>query len=313
MKVLICGVGSIGLRHARILSGTLGHEVYALRSTRQPLEHGLNVKEIFAWSDVEKVRPEAAFVTNPTNLHLETALRCASLGMHLFIEKPLSHTTDNVEALESLCREKSLTCYVAYCLRFHPVIKKLREVIRGKKIYHARIVCSSFLPAWRPDQDYSKSYSVSSREGGGVLLDLSHELDYAKYIFGEFGVLTGFYGRASDLTVDAEDFADVLIKTVNPGCCLNLHLNFNSLINERTITVDFEDGYARGDLIGNRLESLVRGVAKVYEYTVDRDGYLADQSKYFFDNIGNASIMNSLAEAKQLLGSILAFKKNGRI
>ena len=312
MKVLICGMGSIGLRHARILSGILGHEVYALRSTQRPLESGLNVKEIFTWSDVETIRPGAAFIANPTNLHIETALRCASLGMHLFIEKPLSHTTDDVEALESLCLAKGLTCYVAYCLRFHSVVEKLREVLQDKRIYHARVVCSSFLPSWRPGQDFRKSYSVSTGDGGGVLLDLSHEVDYTSYLFGGIAEMTGRYGRVSDLTIDAEDFADVLIKTHN-STYVNLHLNFNSLIEERTIIVDFEGGYAKGDLVRNTLGVRFHEETKAYEYSVDRDVYLMEQSRYFFDNLGNPLIMNGIGEAKALLSQILDFKKHGKV
>jgi len=307
MKVLICGLGSIGLRHAKILSKHLNHEVYAYRSSERRIEHGLNIREIFSWDEVEDLRPDVAFITNPTSLHVETALRCASLGTHLLIEKPLSHSLDNIDLLESLCSEKGLTCYVAYCLRFHPVIKKMREIIVGKKIYHARIVCSSFLPAWRAEGDYRKSYSVSSREGGGVLLDLSHEFDYVQYLFEEIIEMTGAYGRASELTVDAEDYADILITTA-ASIPVNIHLNFNSLLNERTIKVDFEDGYAKGDLIENKVDVFYRGNMDSYEYPLDRDGYLTEQSQYFFDNIGNQSIMNNLAEAKGLLIKILRFK-----
>lgn len=307
MKVLICGMGSIGLHHAKILSGPLGHDVYALRSTRRPLEQGLNIRETFSWSDVEAIRPEAAFITNPTNLHLETALRCASLGMHLFMEKPLSHSMDNIELLESLCREKGLTCYTAYCLRFHPVIKKMREAIDGKRIYHVRVVCSSFLPDWRPGDDYRKSYSASARDGGGVLLDLSHEFDYTRYLFGEIAEVTGIYGKVSQLAIDAEDFADVVIKTAR-AIPVNIHLNFNSLLFERTIKVDFEGGYGAADLIENRIETSYGGCVEKFEFSVDRNSYLMEQSAYFFDNIGNPSIMNGIGEAKALLKQILKFK-----
>ncbi|MFH1626250.1 MAG: Gfo/Idh/MocA family oxidoreductase [Pseudomonadota bacterium] len=312
MKVLICGLGSIGLRHAKILSEHLNHEVYAYRRTGRCVEHSLNIREIYSWDDVETLRPDVAFITNPTFLHIETALQCAVRGMHLFIEKSLSHSLDNIDLLESLCSEKGLTCYIAYCLRFHPVITKIHELIEGKKIYHARIVCSSFLPAWRPESDYTKSYSASSREGGGVLLDLSHEFDYAQYLFGEIAAMTGVYGRVSELTVDAEDFADVLVTNAS-SIPVNVHLNFNSLLNERTVTVVFEDGYATGDLIGNKVDVFYRGNLDSYEYPLDRDRYLTEQSQYFFDNIGNQTIMNNLAEAKGLLSQILRFKHGNKL
>ncbi len=308
MKIVIFGLGSIGKKHAKVLNENYEYEVYAFRSKGRAKPNGLNnIKQVYAWDEVKAIKPDVAFITNPTNLHVKTAIQCAHLGMHLFIEKPLSHSLDNIDMLESLCRENKLTCYTAYCLRFHPVIKKMREIIVDKKIYHARIVCSSFLPAWRTEGDYRKSYSVSSLEGGGVLLDLSHEFDYTHYLFGEFIEVKGAYGRASELTVDAEDYADILITTA-ASIPVNIHLNFNSLLNERTIKVDFEDGYAEANLITNRVEIFYRGSMDTYEYPLDRDGYLTEQSQYFFDNIGNPSIMNNLAEAKDLLVAILRFK-----
>jgi len=308
MKIVIFGLGSIGKKHAKVLNENHEYEVYAFRSKgRAELNGFSNIKQIYAWDEVKAIKPDVAFITNPTNLHVETALRCASLGMHLFIEKPLSHSLDNIDLLESLCSKNKLTCYTAYCLRFHPVIKKMSEIIVDKKIYHARVVCSSFLPAWRAGEDYRKNYSVSSSEGGGVLLDLSHEFDYTHYLFGEFIEVKGAYGKASDLTVDAEDYADILITTA-ASIHVNIHLNFNSLLNERTIEVDFEDGYAAADLIANRVEILYRGSMDKYEYPLGQDGYLTEQLQYFIDNIGNQSIMNNLAEAKDLLIKILKFK-----
>ncbi len=307
MNILICGLGSIGLRHAKILSEHFSFDVYAYRSTRRPIEHDFNIREVFSWDEVRALRPDVVYITNPTLFHIETALRCAALGAHLFIEKPLSCNLEQIGLLESLCSEKRLTCYVAYCLRFHPVIKKMRELIEGKKIYHARIICSSFLPDWRPGGDYKKSYSASSREGGGVLLDLSHEFDYAQYLFGKVVEMTGVYGRVSEITVDAEDFADVLVTTVNP-VHINIHLNFNSLLNERRVIVDLQDGYVIGDLIQYRIDVLSQTEKMVYEYPIDRDGYLIEQSRYFFNNIGNPQIMNGIAEAKALLTQILRLK-----
>jgi len=307
MKILICGLGSIGLRHAKILSEYLKHDVYAYRSTKHRVTHRLNIKEVFSWDEVEALRPDVAYITNPTFLHIKTALQCASLGAHLFIEKPLSHSLEDIDLLEFSSSEKGLTCYVAYCLRFHPVIKKVREIIEEKNIYHARIVCSSFLPFWRPEEDYREGYSASSKDGGGVLLDLSHEFDYACYLFGEIVEMTGVYGRASDLTIDAEDFADVLL-TTKDSISVNIHLNFNSLLNERNLVIDFEGGYIVGDLIRNSVEFSYQGDVKRYEYPLSRDDYLKEQSEYFLDNIGNPSIINSLGEAKTLLKQILRFK-----
>lgn len=306
MKILFFGLGSIGIRRARILIDNFRHELYAFRSTDRPAGNSLGIREVRTWGEVKNLKPDVAFITNPTFLHVETALKCALSGMHLFIEKPLSHNLDGLSSLESVCRKKKLTCYVGYCLRFHPVIEKMRELIRSKKVRHARVTCTSYLPDWRQGQDFRKSYSVSSKKGGGVILELSHELDYIQHLFGKIDKLEGSFGRSSCLAQDAENFADILITAGRTF--VNVHLDYFSRISERSIKVDFDGGYAGGDLMSGRIDYLYRGVKNIFRFDMDRDKYLKKEMRYFFDNIGKASIMNSLRKARPLLEKIVEMK-----
>lgn len=307
MKILIIGLGSIGKRHARLLQKNFQHELFALRSGAQGENNELGIPEIHSWEEVERLKPEVAFITNPTHLHVEVALKCAKLGMHLFMEKPLSHTMEGVEELARLCREKKITCYTAYCLRFHPVIQELKRLLQDKKIYHARATCSSYLPNWRPGTNHLQGYSASAKMGGGVVLDLSHEFDYCAYLFGAITTITGACGRVSNVTVDAEDVADAVLTTVS-GTMANVHLNFMSLVSERKVIVDFEGGYAIGDLIASTVECLVEGKKETRTFSTDRDAYFTEQLHYFFDNLGDSAIMNNLEESVALLKKILEFK-----
>lgn len=307
MKIIFFGLGSIGQRHAKILLDNFSHKVFAYRSNNNCFRNKLGIKELYSWREVGEIEPDIAFITNPTFLHIKTALRCAPLGMHLFIEKPLSNSLKNVDLLQSICKKKKLTCYTAYSLRFHPVIKKIRELIANKKIYHIRITCSSNLADWRKPRDSKTTYSASIKQGGGVLLDLSHEFDYIQYLFGQINKIKENFGRVSNVTLDAEDFADLLI-TLENGINVNLHLDFLSLINERSIKVDFNNGYLVGDLIKNRIDYFYNNKKKSFKFDVCRDDYLKKQIKYFFDSIGNPKIMNSLQESSSLLGKILSLK-----
>lgn len=308
MKVIFFGLGSIGTRHARILKEFFPHELYAFRSTEGNLVNDLGISEVATWQEVEKIKPEIAFVTNPTSMHIDTALKCAKLGMHLFIEKPLSHSMDGVEELMQLCHAKNLTCYTAYCLRFHPVIKELKERVRDKKILHVRAVVSSYLPSWRPGTEHLKRYSANAAAGGGVLLDLSHEFDYLKYLFGDFENIRGWAGRVSNVTVDTEDVADVVMRTAQ-GIPINLHMNFMSHFEERQVVVDFEGGYIVGDIRNNRVEWMGNEKKDEKTFTTTRDEYFKEQLEYFFVNIGNSAIMNNIDETSILLGKILNFKQ----
>lgn len=311
MKVVIFGLGSIGKRHAEILQDHFPCELFAFRSGGKKLQaNELGIPEIHSWEQVKALKPDIAFVTNPTFLHIETALKAASLGLHLFIEKPISNNLDGITSLEALCRRKKINCYVAYGLRFHPVIKELKRFVSGKEIYHVRIVCSSYLPSWRKGTSSKDSYSGVASQGGGVLLDLSHEFDYIKYLFGDIKKISGVYGKMSTVSFDSEDFSDVLLST-NCAPHINLHLNFLSLLNERRIIIDHQHGCIIGDLVENKIELLSGFKKKIKQFKVTRDDYLKEQTKYFFNNLKNPLVMNNLNESKSTLKKILEFKKHG--
>ncbi|MBI5798516.1 MAG: hypothetical protein HZB10_01115 [Candidatus Yonathbacteria bacterium] len=120
--------------------------------------------------------------------------------------------------------------------------------------------------------------------------------------------MKGWYGRVSDVTVDAEDTADVLMKTAD-GTPVNLHINFMSRFEERKVIMDFEGGYAIGDIRNNRVECMKNDKKEEKIFTTIRDEYFQDQLEYFFTNLGNAKIMNNLKESSTLLNKILDFKR----
>jgi predicted dehydrogenase len=307
MKIVIFGLGSIGSRHAKILKKYFSHEVIAFRHRTSRSNTIKGIKEISKWAELARLKPDVAFITNPTNMHIKTAIQCARLGMHLFIEKPLSNDLQGLTLLKSICQKNDLTCYTAYCLRFHPVIKTIKKMVEHKKIYHVRVVCSSYLLDWPGRNDPNATYSAQKKMGGGVLLDLSHEFDYLKYIFGDFKEIKSYYGKVSKVTSDAEDFADVLIRT-KKGLTINLHINFMSKISKREIVIDHEHGYIVADLNNYTIESLLGNKNSMLRYPIDRDGYLKEQSVYYFRHLGETSIMNGLSEAMALLKKIMEIK-----
>ncbi len=307
MKILIFGLGSIGQRHVEILRKHFKHELYAFRSGNSTAKNSLGIAEISTWQEVDLLKPQVAFITNPTSEHMRVALQCAQRGMHLFIEKPLSDSLKGIADLACISQKKNLTVYVAYCLRFHPVIGKIKELLKGKKAVHARVVCSSMLHAWRPAGNPKKSYSAHLALGGGVILDLSHEFDYIRFLLGEIKGITGVKGRMGNVTVDSEDFADALV-TLENGVLVNCHLNFASYDTKRTIEIDLKDGFIKGDLIENTVVWQNKDKTSNFRFPVDRNAYLRKQAEYFFKNLNHPQLANNLQQANVLLEKILEFR-----
>jgi len=307
MKILFTGLGSIGKRHARLLLENFDHQIFALRSGKSPDSGITGVTELRSWEEVDAVRPDLAFITNPTFLHIRTAIDCAMRGMHLFMEKPIDCTDNGLEQLLKLVRQRSLTAYIAYPLRFHPVIKALKAKIADVSILHARVVYTSFLPDWRPGRDPRTSYSAKREQGGGVLLDLSHEMDYCEHLFGPLRSVDGRAGRISNVTVDAEDYADLLCEYER--ALVNVHLDTFSRSSQRFIEVEIQDRHIHADLLHNRIRCVEAGQEKTTEFACDRDDVMLAQLKYFFENINNPELNNDIASASKLFLKLLEFRK----
>lgn len=312
MKIIFFGLGSIGTRHARILQEEFAHELYAFRSSNKRPSNKLGIHELFDWRAVEKVQPDVAFICNPTSMHLGTALECAKRGMHLFIEKPLGGSLAGLKELISTIKAKRLTTYVAYCLRFHPVIEALAKRVKKERPLHMRVWCSSYFPSWRPGRNHLDVYSAQRKLGGGVINDLSHEFDYAQYLLRDIKKIEGSFGRQSKVTVDAEDFADILLSTATAP--VNIHLNMMSHLRQRVVQVDFKNETVVGDLRENTLTVYRRERVvsqKIFKGPVQE--YLRRQIKYFFANIHNRKMMNNVPEAAGLFRKIIAFKNGEKV
>lgn len=307
MKIVFFGLGSIGHRHAEILLKNYAHELLAFRSGESLAKNTLGIKELHFWKEVEDLKPDVVFITNPTSLHIEAAIKCAKIGCKLFMEKPIGKDLNGLDKLLKIIKDKKIVSYVGYNLRFHPVIIRLKKYLEDQKPLHTRVVCTSFLPTWRQNRNHLRSYSANANMGGGVVLDLSHELDYTAYLLNGIKRIKGNYEKRSNVTVDAEDYTDLLVDTqMSP---VNIHINFLSHLRQRYIQIDFEDLTVIGDIINVEIKEYKNEMLNnSYKLKYDKGQEYAAQIKYFFDNINNPNMINNLVEAADLFREIIAFK-----
>lgn len=231
MRIAILGCGSIGLRHLRNLL-TLGYSHIVAYDPSQPARRQANARfgiECYAsLNEVWDRAPEVAIIAAPTNLHTSLALAAARHGCHLFIEKPLSHSTDGVDLLLQEAKDRGLITMVACNMRFHHGPSTLKRMIdRGTvgEVIAARIQTGSYLPDWRPDIDYRTSYSASAKRGGGAVLDCIHEIDMAIWFFGSGEVVGSAILSAETLGLTVDGLAEILMQH-HRGVLSNIHLNF---------------------------------------------------------------------------------------
>lgn len=308
MKILFCGLGQIARRHIEIIQREFTHEISVLRRPRSTAAGIPGVKELFSWSEVDANSFDAAFITSPTDAHIPQAIECARRGMALFIEKPLGHSEEGLEELIQLAGQKKILTYVAYCFRFHPLAMRFKELLKGQSVLHSNAYFGSYMPGWRTKKDYHNSYTVHRAQGGGVLLDCSHEIDLLEYFFGPVTEISGHAGKVSGLTVDAEDYADMFVR--HAAGMTPLHLDFFSRVTRRYLEVDTPAIYLKMDLRKGTIISGREGDLHEERLEIEPDRMYVSQLRYFFEHLAASKpMMNSVPEAARLFKTLLRFRR----
>lgn len=244
MKILIAGLGGIGQRHLRNLRTLLGPGVeiravdvrnnIPVLTDQLTVEAGATLEEKFdlriypGLKPALDWKPEAVFVCNPTSLHVPTALQAAQAGCNLFIEKPLSHSLEQVDELINLVGSSSLKAVVGYQMRFHPCLQRLLMLVQEKKvgrILSVRAEIGEYLPGWHTYEDYRQMYASRQDLGGGVILSQIHEMDYLYWLFGLPRSVYALGGHLSRLEIEVEDTADILMNFAFDGHPLPVSLH----------------------------------------------------------------------------------------
>jgi len=273
MKALIIGCGSIGCRHLRNLLDLTDRDVEIIAYRQrgddaEVMKREFGLRTFFNRVEALAERPDFALITNPTSLHVPVAIEAARSGCHLFIEKPLSHSLDSVDKLLDLIRERDLIAFVGFNMRFHrglQLVKRVLEEERIGRVLSIRAQVGQYLPDWRPGQDYRRSYSARRALGGGVILDLIHELDYVRWLVGEVNQVTCFAGHISSLEIETEDVAEILLHFEN-GAIGNVHMDCIQRFPSRTCRIVGKEGVITWDYYANevRLFEADRGDWQVF-------------------------------------------------
>ena len=224
MKALVCGLGSIGKRHIENLEklGFSCKDILIYRTGKGTPTFGNNfLKEHpqhSVYYDIKEAfshKPDITFITNPTTFHIPLALTAAYHNSHLYIEKPISNTLEKIPELIEATEQRNLIAYVAYNLRYHPALQKIKELIHEKilgEIINVHAEMGERISDWHPWENHTFSYACRKELGGGAVLTQSHEIDYLYWLFGKPEWVFAGGGTVGDLVMDVENVASVLLK-----------------------------------------------------------------------------------------------------
>ncbi|HEY4761428.1 MAG TPA: Gfo/Idh/MocA family oxidoreductase [Thermoguttaceae bacterium] len=320
MKAVVIGLGSIGRRHLGNLRQLVPDAHITLLRHDQNLPTPEDVVKltdriVYRLEEALDEGPDCAVIASPAPFHVEVASALAERGVHLFVEKPLSNRLEGVDSLINVCRRQECVLLVGYVLRYHPLLQTAHDAVRRGdigRVLSLRAEVGHDLREWRPASDYRQTVSARKDLGGGVLLELSHEIDYARWLAGEVASVVAYTTHASDLEIDVEDMAEIVLRFGN-GALGNIHLDMVQACPMRTCRVIGTEGILICDFSNSQLRIYSRQTKQWTDLslkeTIARNNMYITQMQHFLDCVaGRAKPQVTGEDGKRALQIVLAAK-----
>ncbi len=293
-KVLIIGLGSIGLRHIQALMSLGERNIAALRTGKGKKNIDKDIlsriivftkdNEAFSW------QPTHVIISNPTSLHQKYIELAIKHKCKFFVEKPIA---DKTEEIKELINNSNINGVVGYNLRFHGLFQFIKEKIESKeygKVVTSQLHVGQYLPNWHPYEDYREAYYSRKDLGGGAIRTLSHEIDLAQYLFGKVNSVIAKVQKLSKLEIDVDDVVNIFCNT---EYCeqVNIHINFLDPIVVRKGIIYFDKGVLNYDFIASQIcytsyetkdKEIIYNVKEDYDkqYKLQMQEFISDNKTY---------------------------------
>ena len=286
---LVIGGGSAGSRHAEVLR-TLIPSADHIHVSSRDFESWWQI--FGAESEEESVRIDFAIIASPAPMHLSQATALANASIPMLIEKPVTATLEEARLLEGHLSKLSVAAQVGYVLRYTPGFRFFRETLERlgtETVERVSVTSHSFLPHWRKDSHYKDSVSANSELGGGVLLELSHELDYVTALFGFMKVISAKVSQSPELEIAVESGAVIEGELIN-GSPVFISLDMGNRFPERFCEVEWKGGTK---VLWNVVEGTVTQtgaesrISRTESSPSDRDDWYRTQLEYFLGVVDN--------------------------
>ena len=316
-KFVVIGLGNISKRHRKNLKILVpDSHVFAMSASgRKASPDDLDCDGfVTSIDEVIALKPVCVIIASPSTKHLEHAQRLIKNSIPVLIEKPIAANANDARQLLHLLQSYPTPAKVGYCLRYLTSAKVLKSLIDEEKvgkIYNVIVEVGQYLPDWRPVEDYRKSVSANEKLGGGALLELSHELDYCSWLFGQVAYEYAALGSSNELGLAVEDIV-TLIGRNQSGTKINIYLDFIQKSARRHCRVVGSKGVLNWDLKNNEIEFIDASTTKILysEPSLDRNHMYLDMMRdFFYDIEHNRCSYDDIASSVELIESIELVKQ----
>ena len=303
-NILILGSGSIAKKHTKFLN----------RNNIKPII--INIKSIDIAKRkindlIKNLNIKAAIICSPASTHLNYINFFKKKKINFLVEKPLFKDSELKLINKNFFKKSKLTELVGYQLRYNKTLINVKKLLNSKftgKLHHVKIVCNSFLPMWR-EKKIDNSISLSKKKGGGVLLELSHEIDYMLWLFGDPNHLKAFIDKIKIFNKNVEEKANIFFYYRNFN--LQLEISFNSRFEKRSILIEGKKASISADLLKNTIYINKTGSSELfYKNNQQKIEMLFEQDKYFIKSIEKKQNANNLQNSLKVLNLIKLSRKS---
>ena len=299
MKVLLIGFGSIGKRHYDVLS-KLSEVVSIDLVTKQDIEDKICYKNLEVIDNINKY--DYFIIASETNKHFEQLkfLEKNVKNKLIFCEKPLFESKKELTI-------KNNKVFIGYVLRFHPLLEKLKVFLKDEHVILANAKCGQYLPSWRPNTDYKNCYSANKKDGGGVLLDLSHEIDYVQWLCGNIDEIKSYQRKISDLDITSDDLTIIIGKTTK-NVMVNISIDYISKITHRRLFIEtLENTYELDFILNKLIKKNKSGLEEIYSFSnLERNEMF---KKMHLDILNEQSYICTFEEGLNIMNTIFIIQE----
>lgn len=263
----VVGLGSVSDRHrANLKSIFPSSQVACLSSSGRLINKMPSECDILSKSLAELIslRPNFVIIASPATFHAQHAIPFIENNIPVLIEKPIAANAKDAQKIADSAKKYKTPVAVGYCLRYKPFMNEVKDFLDQQiigKLISVNITSGSYLPDWRPHKNYLTSVSASEDLGGGALLELSHEIDYANLLLEHMHLQSATISNSQTLNIGVEDSADLIFELEEGGHC-NIHLDFLQKPSIRKANFLGSSGKILWDLQNNNLDTSVSGHEK---------------------------------------------------
>ena len=314
-KILIIGFGAIAQRHyANIKKLIPNSEIVVLRKSKKKIN---KIKTLNNLKDAINFKPEITLICSPAPTHLKYAKIFGNLNSNIFIEKPVSINLKEIRSFLKHVKQKKITILTGYNLRFNNALNFFKSCINKRVLGNILSVHSEvgqYLPSWRK-KNYKVAVSSKKKLGGGVINELSHDVDILFYLFREIKFYYGLNYKISDLKIDTEDTAHSILSSNFNGkkFYIFLHMDFYRHDVRRKCTIIGSKATIEWDGVKNKVFLSKKNLDKIITKNLKKntnDSYF-NEMKYFIDSIKkNKRLIKEFEQNYKLIKILNLIKKN---